>query len=86
MFSGRRRKVPAAEDGLPAQSSAHGGQEKHSHHDRNHQPMFKQTGRRVPKGIKPEGESGRKGVHPLHFFRICFRSTSTLSLLVNVLW
>lgn len=32
------------------------------------------------------GESGRRGVHPIHFLRVCFKSTCTLSMLVNVLW
>jgi Ca2+:H+ antiporter len=36
--------------------------------------------------IYSSGESGRKGVHPKHFLAICFRSTSTLSMMVNVLW
>lgn len=44
------------------------------------------NGHKITKGIKPEGESGRKGVHPLHFPRICFRSTSKASMLVNILW
>ena len=37
-------------------------------------------------GIKPAGESGRKGFHPFHFFKISFRSTSRASLLCNILW
>ncbi|EED14093.1 vacuolar H\/Ca2 exchanger [Talaromyces stipitatus ATCC 10500] len=36
--------------------------------------------------IQSTGESGRKGFHPLHFLYICFRSTCTLSMIVNVLW
>jgi hypothetical protein len=36
--------------------------------------------------IKAAGESGRRGIHPLHFFKIVWRSTSTLSRAVNVLW
>lgn len=32
------------------------------------------------------GESGRRGIHPLHFCVVCFKSTCTLSMLVNVLW
>lgn len=32
------------------------------------------------------GESGRRGIHPLHFLRVCFKSTCTLSMLVNILW
>jgi Ca2+:H+ antiporter len=33
-----------------------------------------------------KGESGRKGFHPSHFFRICWRSTSDASRAVNLLW
>ncbi|KAF5974428.1 Ca2+:H+ antiporter [Fusarium coicis] len=36
--------------------------------------------------IKPAGESGRKGFHPIHFSKISFRSTSRASLLCNFLW
>lgn len=36
--------------------------------------------------IKEDGESGRRGVHPLHFFKIIFRSTSWISRAVNILW
>ncbi|KAI0132785.1 calcium/proton exchanger [Xylariales sp. AK1849] len=36
--------------------------------------------------IKAEGESGRRGIHPLHFFKIIWRSTSWLSTCVNFLW
>ncbi|KAL4889103.1 Sodium/calcium exchanger protein-domain-containing protein [Aspergillus ambiguus] len=36
--------------------------------------------------VNTAGESGRRGVHPLRLLQICFRSTCTLSMLVNVLW
>ena len=36
--------------------------------------------------VKTAGESGRTGFNPVHFFRIAFRSSSTLSAVVNVLW
>lgn len=36
--------------------------------------------------IKESGESGRKGIHPWHFLRIAFRSTSRASMVCNVLW
>ncbi|GKU02557.1 ca2+:h+ antiporter [Fusarium langsethiae] len=36
--------------------------------------------------IKPAGESGRRGFHPIHFSKISFRSTSRASLLCNFLW
>jgi Ca2+:H+ antiporter len=41
---------------------------------------------RVSTGIQPEGESGRKGIHALLFLRICWRSSSLASRVVNVLW
>jgi Ca2+:H+ antiporter len=36
--------------------------------------------------VRPSGESGRSGIHPLHFLRITFRSSSWASRIVNVLW
>jgi Ca2+:H+ antiporter len=36
--------------------------------------------------ITHEGESGRSGFHPGHFFSVLWRSSSQVSMLVNVLW
>ncbi|EFX05581.1 vacuolar H+/Ca2+ exchanger [Grosmannia clavigera kw1407] len=36
--------------------------------------------------IRKEGDSGRSGFHPRHFFRIAFWSSSKVSALVNILW
>lgn len=36
--------------------------------------------------VDSAGESGRRGVHPIHLLRVCFKSTCTLSMLVNILW
>jgi len=36
--------------------------------------------------VDSAGESGRTGIHPLHFLRVCFRSVCTASMVVNVLW
>lgn len=36
--------------------------------------------------VHTAGQSGRSGIHPLLFFKVCFRSTCTLSMIVNVLW
>lgn len=44
------------------------------------------NGHKVTKYIAPDGESGRAGIHPLHFFKICWSSTSDASRAVNVLW
>lgn len=53
---------------------------KHNLHYRN------RWGRRLNKHIKEEGESGRKYIHPLKFFRIIFRSSCKASMFVNLLW
>ena len=65
--------------------------EKHHHHVIHmphlaNKPGFNHNGHKITKGIKPDGESGRSWIHPLHFLRICFRSSSTASKLVNFLW
>ncbi|KAJ5042440.1 uncharacterized protein L3040_004988 [Drepanopeziza brunnea f. sp. 'multigermtubi'] len=44
------------------------------------------NGHKVTPGIEPEGESGRRGFHPVHFVKICWSSTSYASRAVNVLW
>ena len=81
MFKGRRRKAaPSTENGV---SSSSEGNEKVGH---RHGTIFNHKGHKVTKGIQPDGESGRKGIHPLKFLRICFRSTSKVSMAVNVLW
>ena len=36
--------------------------------------------------VRPAGESGRRGIHPLIFLRNVFRSASWASRIVNVLW
>ncbi|KAI1108070.1 hypothetical protein F5Y14DRAFT_118017 [Nemania sp. NC0429] len=36
--------------------------------------------------VKTAGESGRRGIHPLHFFRIIWMSSSKISRAVNILW
>lgn len=37
-------------------------------------------------GHHNEGESGRSGFHPYHFFTVLWRSSCTASMLVNLLW
>merc|ERR1711939_997542 len=49
-------------------------------------PVYNHNGDIVTKGIHPDGESGRRGFHPLHFFTVGWRSSSKVSLAVNVLW
>ncbi|KAJ5777120.1 hypothetical protein N7520_000366 [Penicillium odoratum] len=36
--------------------------------------------------VDSAGESGRSGVHPIHFFRVVFKSVCTASMMVNILW
>ena len=48
--------------------------------------IYNHNGHKVTRGIHPDGESGRFGIHPWHFLRICFRSTCKASMAVNVLW
>lgn len=36
--------------------------------------------------VDSAGESGRTGIHPVHFFKVTFRSICTASMIVNVLW
>lgn len=49
-------------------------------------PRYNHNGHEVTRGIHPDGESGRKGIDPFHFLRIVWRSTSTASKFVNILW
>ncbi|KAF1843263.1 uncharacterized protein K460DRAFT_288953 [Cucurbitaria berberidis CBS 394.84] len=49
-------------------------------------PQYNHNGHTVTKGIHPEGESGRRGFNPVKFLVICGRSSSTLSMMVNLLW
>jgi Ca2+:H+ antiporter len=49
-------------------------------------PGYNHNGHKITRGIHPNGESGRSWFSPLHFIRICARSTSRVSAAVNVLW
>lgn len=50
------------------------------------EPRVNHNGHKVTRGIEPDGESGRSWFHPLHFFRICWRSSSDVSKCTNLLW
>jgi len=58
---------------LPTHNNEKGG----SVSSLSHRRMFR---------VDTAGESGRRGIHPIHFLRVCFKSTCTLSMLVNILW
>ncbi|KAK8051034.1 Ca2+/H+ antiporter [Apiospora rasikravindrae] len=64
----------------------HGGHGGHSVLHHGHREAPRKDGLRGKIPVRSEGESGRTGIHPLHFFRIIWRSTSWLSRAVNVLW
>ncbi|KAI9726259.1 MAG: hypothetical protein M1834_009060 [Cirrosporium novae-zelandiae] len=49
-------------------------------------PQYNHNGHEVTKGIHPDGESGRRGIHPVEFVRISFRSGNRVSMAVNILW
>lgn len=49
-------------------------------------PQYNHNGHLITKGIHPDGESGRTGLHPLHFLQVCGRSSSKVSASVNILW
>ena len=69
-----------------SQSIEQAGEKSAQHGHHLHVPVFNHNGHKVTRGIKPDGESGRAWIHPWHFTRICFRSTSHISMAVNILW
>lgn len=48
--------------------------------------VYNHNGHKVSKGIEPDGESGRRGFHPIMFPLICARSSSRVSMITNILW
>jgi Ca2+:H+ antiporter len=70
---------PKTEPTVPPHSSSGG-------HHGLHLPQYNHNGHEVTKHIQPEGESGRKGIHPFKFLQICFKSNSFISRWVNILW
>ncbi|KAJ5591742.1 uncharacterized protein N7459_002111 [Penicillium hispanicum] len=72
-------------DGAQAMAS----QEKEAQHN----PIFPTHGEDRPSRyvlglfrVNSAGESGRTGIHPVHFIRVIFKSVCTLSMMVNILW
>lgn len=53
---------------------------------RMHLAGLNHNGHKITPGIKPEGESGRRGINPIHFCKIVWNSSCTASKWVNVLW
>jgi len=73
--------VPLQDYNGPSSSLANPPRQRHTHR----LPFHREEGQHTP-GIQHEGESFRKGIHPLKFLKICFRSSSRVSTIVNVLW
>jgi Ca2+:H+ antiporter len=80
--------VEKVADATPAEVQV--GTRKRKKHEKHHEfiglPGYNHNGHKITKGIHPDGESGRTLIHPFHFMRITLRSSSNLSLAVNVLW
>ncbi|KAF2262213.1 hypothetical protein CC78DRAFT_520489 [Lojkania enalia] len=53
---------------------------------RNNLPQYNHNGHEVTRGIHPDGESGRRGIHPLKFVKVSARSSNKVSAVVNILW
>ncbi len=86
---GREKDGPRPVGGVTTQDIELSNSPPHAHSpskEEKHLPIYNHNGHKVTRGIKPEGESGRSGIHPWHFLRICFKSTSMLSMIVNILW
>ncbi|OAL34043.1 calcium/proton exchanger [Fonsecaea nubica] len=49
-------------------------------------PQYNHNGHLIRRGIHPDGESGRSGIHPGYFFKIIWTSSCTVSSWVNILW
>ena len=80
MFKARRRANGPTSVGNDVELASGQRQPNEKRHIVNH------NGHKVTRGIHPDGESGRKGLNPLHFLRICFRSSCSASKWVNILW
>ncbi|KAG9235192.1 putative vacuolar cation/proton exchanger 2 [Amylocarpus encephaloides] len=85
MASRRSKPQTTTQDNIELKSSVSPPAAAHTKHH-HILPTHNHNGHKVTKHIKPEGESGRRGIHPLHFFRITWRSASDASRIVNILW
>lgn len=80
--SSSRQSATETGEGQPLSSSTRRDEETlPMHQEKNQNEETKRLFR-----VDTAGESGRTGIHPIHFLRVCARSTCTLSMIVNVLW
>ncbi|OAP63193.1 calcium/proton exchanger [Fonsecaea erecta] len=49
-------------------------------------PRYNHNGHLITKGIHPDGESGRRGIHPIQCLKVIWISSCTVSSWVNLLW
>jgi Ca2+:H+ antiporter len=54
-----------------------------NHHSSESTPLLRQI---LPQHIHPDGESGRNGFHPSHFFHVAWKSGSNAAKYANILW
>ena len=97
VFSRRDRqptKAGTVEDGPMNGTAGHNektannynGQDSTSNTLPTHSYHGKGQGNKYTRKIKPQGESGRRGIHPLKFMKLTWKSASKASCLCNVLW
>ncbi|KAL0254418.1 hypothetical protein SLS55_009893 [Diplodia seriata] len=82
----RTRMSEKPRDASEATAVERGGTTRPKPGGKHRLPLFNHNGHRVTTGIHPDGESGRRGIHPMHFLRICFRSSAPWSKYANILW
>jgi len=86
-----RRRDGRYDDNIDHQQNAgdrdfDGTKEKELPRYNNQGQQVNHNGHVITRWVQPDGESGRRWFSPLHFLRICFRSSSRASMLTNVLW
>ncbi|KAK0108799.1 hypothetical protein ONS96_002643 [Cadophora gregata f. sp. sojae] len=85
--SHRRESQRSAPWDYPTVSNDSTSREKHAQTLPTHNsPRNGNEKSKIFNGIQPEGESGRRGFHPFKFLKICWKSASYASKVVNLLW
>ena len=80
-----RQRTTAGPGDIELGSTDAPAQENHRHHSiADLMPRHKKH--RLPHSVHKDGESNRRGIHPLSFLKICFQSSCTVSKYVNILW
>jgi Ca2+:H+ antiporter len=83
----RRRETPVTEDAITDSRTAEKTSDSPATASSDDAlPQYNHNGHRVTTGIHPDGESGRRGFHPVDFVQIVWSSSNSISTWVNVLW